>query len=255
MTIIFKAKTTDGFIFKILAELLQTIIKTACLKIHQRGINLCMMDTQQKILVDIQLKAGNFNTWELNYPQDLYLGINLNYLHKMLKSIKKKDSLLLSINDDKIDELILTVYPKENNRITTSYVHIQSIQNIEYATPTDYINSVIVPSNEYQRALKNMNNISDKIQIEMCKNSINISCCTDNIFARNVMFGELDDTSAVCYCELFDMELMIRTLKIAGLSKNLKIFHGPGMPLLINSQVGLLGDIYIYIKSKKQIDT
>ena len=48
----------------------------------------------------------------------------------MLKSIKKKDSIVLFIDDDKDDMLGIKVIPPENNRITVSYIKIQSIQRI-----------------------------------------------------------------------------------------------------------------------------
>ena len=42
----------------------------------------------------------------------------------------------------------------QNNRVTTSYVKIQSMQNVNIPLPTGYSNPVIVPSNDYQKMCK-----------------------------------------------------------------------------------------------------
>ena len=44
MTIIFKAKTNSAYTIKIMAELLQNNIKTACFEIDENLIKLRMMD-------------------------------------------------------------------------------------------------------------------------------------------------------------------------------------------------------------------
>ena len=50
---LFKAKTNEGYTMKILAELLQHNIKTACFDIDDKSIRLRMMDSHRKILLDV----------------------------------------------------------------------------------------------------------------------------------------------------------------------------------------------------------
>ena len=52
MTIIFKAKSHEAYIIKILAELLANNIKTGCFEIDNTGISLRMMDHHKKVLID-----------------------------------------------------------------------------------------------------------------------------------------------------------------------------------------------------------
>ena len=169
----------------------------------------------------------------------------------MLKTIKKKDALCMYIEESKPDKLYLKVIPKENNRITVSCLHIQTIQNIPI--PTGYENPVIIPSNEYQRTLKDMGNISDTLNIRMRQYSMQLLCNVDNIFSREVFFGEMDDDTDYRYMEEFNMEQLSRIIKIAGLSKTLQVYGKPNLPLLIQSEIGSIGTIKIFIKSKKQL--
>ena len=66
MTIIFKAKTHDAYKIKILAELLQNNIKTACLEVDSRGVKLCMMDHHCTILIQASLESENFTLYKFN---------------------------------------------------------------------------------------------------------------------------------------------------------------------------------------------
>ena len=55
MPYLFKAKTTEGYTIKILAELLQHNLKTACFVIEPTGISLRQMDSHRHVLIDIHL--------------------------------------------------------------------------------------------------------------------------------------------------------------------------------------------------------
>jgi len=253
MTVVFKAKTQEGYTVKILSELLQNIIMIACLKITKEGIFLRMTDSQMCILTDIELLRNNFNIYQMN-TEDMFIGLNLGHLFKMLKSVKKKDSLVIYIDDETPDRLFLVVNPKENNRVSTSSVCIQHTQNISIPLPTGYQNPIIIPSNEYQRTLKDMNNISKTLSFNVRQYSLIMTCTADNIFSRDVLFGELDDDTDIKYADEFDIEYFIRTIKIAGLDKLLHVYGGPKhLPLCITTNIGQLGKLSIYIKSQKQI--
>ena len=66
MTVLFKAKTQEAYVIKILAELLSNNIKTGCFVIDENGIYLCMMDSHKTILIDLVLKAENFSIYKFN---------------------------------------------------------------------------------------------------------------------------------------------------------------------------------------------
>lgn len=254
MTIIFKAKTSDAYHIKILAELLTNNIKVAHFEIDQRAIRLCMMDNHRKILIDLELLSENFSLYKLKKDK-MYLGVNLSHFHKMLKSIKKKDSLELYINDENPTKLGIKVVPKENNRITTSYVTIQVVQELEIDIPTGYNKPVIISATEFQKMVKDMDKIGNVINIKAKNFYIQFNCETGGILERTVEFGELDDdceNEEFLYDQDFDTEQLSRITKLSGLSSQIKIFAGK--PILFNSKIGNIGEISLYIKSKEQMD-
>jgi proliferating cell nuclear antigen PCNA len=262
MTVIFKAKTHNAYTIKILAELLQNNIKTACFEIDDEGIKLCMMDYHRTILIHVFMESHNFTLYKFKAKEKLFLGINLNHFHKMLKSIKKKDSMELFINDESPNDLGIKVIPKENNRITTSFVKIQGIQTIDIDIPEGYGKPIIVPSSEYQKMCKDMAHIGTIINVVAKKFKIKFRCNAGGVMKRHVEFGEMgdsdddedDDENITEYNQDFDTEQLSRITKMAGLSGNISIYPAKGKPLLFRSSIGSLGRISIYIKSKDIIE-
>jgi len=262
MTIIFKAKTNEAYTLKILAELLQNNISTACFEVDKTGIKLCQMDNNITILINLFLSSENFTVYKYKKNEKLYLGINLNHFHKMLKSIKKKDSMQLFIDDQFPTDLGIKVIPKENNRVTTSFVKIQTIQTIDIDIPDGYSKPIIVPSSEYQKAIKDMLHIGNTINVVAKSFHIKFKCNAGGVMKRFVDFGELEDSDSdeenenedPIYNKDFDTDKLSRITKIAGLSTNMQIYPKTGLSLLFKSNVGNLGKISIYIKSKDLID-
>ena len=263
MTVIFKARTNNAYTIKILAELLQNNIKTACFEIDINGISLCMMDHHRTILIQVLLESENFSLYKFKLKDKLFLGINLNHLHKLLKSIKKKDSLQIFINDDSPTDLGIKVIPKENNRITTSYIKIQGIQTLDIDIPTGYGKPIIVPSSDFQKLCKDMSHIGNSIIVISKNFHIRFKCNAGGVMKRHVDFGETFDSdddeddsgdNHIEYNAEFETEQLHRITKIAGLSINTQIYCRKGLPLLFKASIGTLGKISIYIKSKDLIE-
>jgi proliferating cell nuclear antigen len=255
MAIIFNIKTTDAYHIKILIELLTNNIKVAHIEVDQDGLKLCMMDVHRKILIDFTMSSENFSLYKFT-GKKMYLGINLSHLHTMVKTIKKKDSLQLYIDDENPTKLVIKVIPKENNRVTTSQITIQSVQELAIDLPTGYGKPIIVSSSEFSKMLKDIGNIGSKTNITSNNLYIKFKCETGGILERAIEFGEIntdDDSHPVTYDQDFVTEQLCRITKIAGLSSQIKIF--PGKPILFKSNIGNLGEISIYLKSKEQLES
>jgi len=268
MPYIFKCKTGEAYHIKVLAELLTNNLKTGCFEISQSGIMLKMFDHHRKTLVELNLDAENFSLYKFKQQENFSLGLNLNHFHKMLKSIKKKDSLQLFINPQFPTELGIKTIPKENTRITTSGIKIQTIQNLEIDIPKGYGKPVIVPSSEFQKMCKDLSSIgSNNIKVIAKNFHIEFIADADDILKRKVTFGENEDSESdgedtttenvkIEYNATFATDQLSRITKLAGLSSTMQIFPATNkLPLLFRSGIGSLGKISIYIKSKELSDT
>ena len=279
MTVLFKCKTSNAYTVKVLAELLQNKLKTAHFEVDSKGIRLSMMDHHRTMLTHLTLDRDSFCIYKFKSPEKMFLGINLNHFHQMLRSIKKKDSLQLLIDSDAPTDLVIKVIPREKNRITTSVVKIQEVQNIDTDLPTGYNRVIIVPSSDFSKMVKEMRHIGRTIHITSKHSYIKFLCDAEGVLKREVEFGELDDLdddsdeednrrgseeddnidydeqqNSREYDQYFETEQLSRITKLAGLGSNIQIYPHGKLPLLFKSTVGTLGSISIYMKSKDQID-
>lgn len=256
---IFHAKTHQGYVIKILSEVLQNNIKTACFEINKSGISLCMPDHKRKVLIDMKLESEKFQVYKYNSMKPtLFIGVNLNHFYKMLKSTKKKDSIILFIDSEESTEIGIRIIPKENNRITTSYITIQTIQQLQVTLPSGYSSSVLVPTNDFQKLVKEMQPINSEMKVQSDKHTISFCCNAGGIMKRQVDFGDIDNINMnslnnSTYDKLFDTEQLCRIAKISGLSKYTSIFTELSLPIKFKTSIGSLGTLSIYIKSKDQI--
>jgi proliferating cell nuclear antigen PCNA len=257
MTQIFSARTTDAYRIKIMIDLLSNIIKVAHLVIDETGISMRMMDSQRTILIDMMLSANNFHTFKC-VPGKQYIGLSLTSLSRILRSIKKKDSINLFIEDNVMPlRFGVRVSSKDNTRVTTSYITIQVVQEIDIELPPINQKPIVLISSDFSKMIKDMNIIGNMINIKAKREQIKFSSNNGGILERDIVFGDTssdsDDSSVEHFNDDFSTEQLTKISKISGLSSELKIF--PGKPLImISSVVGNLGEIRLYIKSKSQID-
>jgi hypothetical protein len=144
--------------------------------------------------------------------------------------------------------------------VTKAFVKIQNIQNLEIALPEAYDHSILVASNEFSKMCKDMFSMSTAISITTQKYCIGFLCNVGSVYSREIILGETnlqsasDAESYASFTEDYDTEQLSRILKIAGLHSGLIIKSKKNMPLQIHSKVGILGEMSIFIKSKRQLD-
>ncbi len=259
----FYCKTSEGHIVKGLAELLQNNIKSGALEIRPDGLFSKVTDTNKKILIDLELNGESFSTFKLKGAEGeagsstcpITIGLNNGHFYRMVKTSKKKDTISLFIDADRMGELGIEVMPKEKTRVTVSYIKIQRIQSLDIELPTGYGRPVIISSSEFQKMIKDMSNIGNAIEVRTKQRQISFSTVADSVFSRNVTFGDEDeDDTSEDVQQTFDLDIFSRISKISSMSSQLMIYQHRELPLLIRSSVGTLGRISIYVKSKAQIE-
>lgn len=253
---IFFCKTSEGFVIKTLAELLQNNIKNGCFQLSRKGFLFRMTDSNKKILIDLELEAENFVQFKYKGTGTVSIGLNFTHFYRMVKSIKKKDSVVLFIDEDRPNELGIRVIPKEKSRITTSYVKIQNLQCLDIELPEGYDGAIIVPSGEYIKMIKDLNSMGgNQITVTSNCNLIKFGCNSNGVYSREITFGDNDDDEKCNVSQEFETEQLVRISKVAGLSTQIQIFQAADLPILLKSNVGNLGKICVYLKDKTMQET
>ena len=261
-SIVFRFKTEEAHTIKVLAELLQRCLKSVCFEINSEGIRLNTMDGQKFILIDLFLRRENLKNYKCTEPMNI--GINISHLYKMLKSIKKKDSVTIFIDKENPDHLGIKVEHIQNNRVTSSFVKILNVQSMEIQLPEGYDHPYVITSSEYQKMCKDMATIGNSIHILATHSSINFSCDGGGLYSREVSFNEheqdgeapnYDSKIDTEYKASFNTQQLTQLMKIAGLSKNMQIYVKEDLPLMFKLGIGTIGEMRIFIKSRQQIES
>ena len=261
---LFKLKTREGYTFKVLAELLQNSLKECCFECKPTGIYLKGVDVKKSKLICLTLMKEKFIIYKIPSNEDLLLGLNLIHFYKLLKSIKRKDALTLSIDKEEPTKLIITIeHPGESNPIV-KHINITKIQPVSIEMPgedgnddNNYNQPIIATTKEFQK-LKTLNKMSKYIQVTYNNRTIKFFCDKENIYSCTVEFGEhessIDDEEEEMYTQKFETEQIMQLIKVAGLSQNISIHSNNSLPLNIKIDVGSLGSISIYIKSQEELE-
>lgn len=254
MSSIFVAKTHEGYCLKIMTELLQYNIKTAYYEVDQNGLRLRMADSKQHVEFDIFLPRDNFLMFELNTDK-LCFGVNQLYMHTMLRSIKKKDTVTLFISQDDPYQLGIKIEPKEKTKISSSYIKIHQAHNIVVdSLQKNYSHSIVVNASDYAKTCKELAKLSKTLSVRSGKKGIQFMASTSNIYSKDVTFGELDAAESTVSQE-FTSEYLSNITKLSGMTQILHIKQNTGLPIVFCGNVGSLGKILISIKSNESLNT
>jgi proliferating cell nuclear antigen PCNA len=255
---IFKAKTVEAYTIKSLSEVLQNILTDVCFNFDKDGLKLLTIDNKEPphLLIHLTLNGEAFD--EYYCPKLLSVGINLQHLYKMLKSIKKKDNIVLFINKNNPGLLGITTIQADSGQPVTSYIKIQKLSQVDTEIPEQYTHPVHIPTSTFQKMCKDMQSISNKIHIHARSNYLRFSCEVEGMYTREVPFGEPDDDNEEEYTDVFHTKSLSQLIKISGLNSRMQIYTPPteselDIPLKISINTGQLGKLEIYIKSINQI--
>jgi len=258
MSNIWHCTSADAYELKILSELLSNNIKIANFILNKKGLFLTMTDHHKYISIDMSLDHDKFSRWELNIPENenLYVGINMGQLFKMLKSIKKKDSVDLFITKENPMELSIRVTPKDGARNTVSTIKIQNTQHLKIDLPSNYKKSILLSSSGYQKSMKDLADVNtSKVKITAKKFYMCMEVNAGEIMKKKAEFGIESKSDPIEYEQTFSFEHLTKISKIAGLNTNMQIYYNTNsIPLCFKSMIKNLGNISIYIKSDEQIE-
>lgn len=255
-TPLFRCKTDNAFRIKIMSEITANVLKTGFWEIGKNGIHLSMFDESRKTMVTISLASENFQIYNYNQEENINVGINSSHFHKMMKSIKKKDMLELQIDSNESDELIITCIPNVQTRKTISKIKIQTVQNLDIVNPTGYGKSIIIPSGDFQKMIKDLNSISsDKLEITTENGVIYFTADADGVMKRTVTFGEENSSTELSTTDVFSTEQIHRISKISALSDCIHVYMSSlELPIQFKTNIGGLGSMCVYIKSDSNLN-
>jgi proliferating cell nuclear antigen len=251
-------KTVQITAFKTLMTALKEILVETNISFDPTGIKIINMDRTHTILAHLFLQAEKFEIFECK-KEKIIIGVNMPNLFKLINTIEHDDTLTIYIeNNDYIDGIVSFLTLKFENADKKQY-KIQRLRLIEpemdeIEYPDIKFPSIInFPSCDFQKIIKDMSSISEKIEIKSVGNEL-IFKCMGQFATAEVVRSESDENMVFIskqqnQSKIIQGEFPLKSLgyfiKCTNLCLHVEIYLENDLPLVIKYDVADLGSIYL----------
>ena len=243
---ILRVQTVQSHVIKILCDVLKETLNDVNFVFDQTGLRVMAMDGSHVALIHLRLQSQNFESYHC--VDKIQVGLNMNNLFKLIKTVTNMDIITFFITTDKQHELGVRIENADKNTQTTFHLKMLDIDEVEIRIPDIQLDSVItMPSNDFQRMCRDMLNISDTFTMTYTANALRLSC--DGDFAsQETIIGEANHGLTFTKCDdevtgKFSLKYVNLFTKSTNLSNTLEIYLKKNFPLMLRYNVANLGDI------------
>ena len=180
--------------FKVLVEALKELLTDTSVEFDETGMKILAMDSSHVVLVHLKLDAANFEVFHCDGP--ISVGINMLNLHKLIKTINNNNTLSLFIDKDDVNYLGIKIESSEKNTKTSFKLNLLELDHHDiYVDPTAFTEVVTLPSADFQKICRDMNNLAENIEIRSIQNQLIFSCKGD-FCSQETIVSDASTTSA-----------------------------------------------------------
>ena len=248
-------KTVQIAPFRTLMTALKDILLETNISFQPDGIRIINMDKSHTILVHLYLAASNFEFYECK-KEKIIIGVNMFHLFKLINSIDNDDTLTIYIeNADYYDGIVSHLALKFENgdikQCKTQKLKLIEPEQDELEVPDVKFSSIInLPSADFQKIIRDLSCISDKLEIKSVGNEI-IFKCQGQFASAEIHRAESDgsmgfivkqDSSKIIQGE-FSLKNLGYFIKCTNLCSQIEMYLENDLPLVVKYDVASLGSI------------
>jgi len=243
---------TNTSVLKSLIESIKDIIPDINLHVTKNNLKILQSDVGRTILAHLILDADKFDSYHCKEP--LTIGINLQNLNKLIKSVSSNDMIALYVkNDDKDNLYIKIIGPKKN--YTISKLNLLDLHDETHGIPgQEFQQTIQIKTSDLQRTLRDMKNIgATEIQITAKENYLQFYSKGDFAEKETNFTGDVDgiyfsksekiDNKNFHVSSTFSLESLALFSKCSTFSPDVIIYLKPDYPLVLAFNVGSLGEL------------
>lgn len=234
---------------------IKDILTDATITFTKDEMKILNFDKTHTILVDIVLNAKNFEKY-VCHPEKIIVCANTLHLFKVISTMSDDDTLSMYIeNCDYHDGIVSHLgLQYDNGNIKQCYSHkLRLIEpdTEEMAVPdVEYSTIISLPTADFQKIIRDMNGLSDRIEIRSVGNDLIFSCegnfASSKIYRSesdgNMEFIQKPSADVIIQGE-FSLKSLSHFIKCTPLCNHLKMYLGNNRPLVIKYYVASLGKI------------
>jgi|TARA_B110000261_G_C13081287_1_gene356044 proliferating cell nuclear antigen len=238
-------KTVQSSTIKVLIEALKEILTDTMVDITSEHIKICTMDSSHIILIHLKLDADKFEYFYCEGKK--LIGVNILNLNKIIKTINNNDTLTLYMLRDDCNHLCIKIENAEKHTQRITKLNLLDLENTNFEIPTAVFQSVItLPANDFQKICRDVNNLSDFVEIKNVNRQLIISCvgdfCSQEIIISDSERIETDEPEEI-FQGVFNAKYLVLFTKCTNLSNTVELYLKNDYPLIIQYTVGSLGTV------------
>jgi len=242
-------KTVQSGAFRVLVEALKEILTDTNIIFDETGIKLIATDNSHIVLIHMRLLADKFE--HFHCFTKTVIGINMNNLYKLIKTMSNNDILTLFIEKDNPNKLGIKINNVEKNSQTLFKLNLLDISDEEInIPPAIFETELTLPSSDFQKLIRDMTNIGENIEIKSIGNTLVLNC--DGDFAnqetilsetQNGLNFSMSSKPELPIQGIFSLKYLILFTKCTNLCNLIHMYIKNDYPLIIKYDVANLGDI------------
>jgi len=234
---------------------IKDILTDATITYTKNGLKIINFDKTHTILVNVILHAHKFEHYLCN-PDKIIVCANTMHLFKVISTMSNDDTLSMYIDNDDYHDGIVSHLGLQYDNGDIKQCYSQKLRLIEPDTEelmvpdVEYSTVINLPTADFQKIIRDMNGISDRIEIKSVGNDL-IFSCEGNFASSRIFRSESDgymefiqkpDASVIIQGE-FSLKSLAHFIKCTPLCSHLEMYLGNDLPLIVKYDVASLGEI------------
>ena len=240
----FAAKTNGSDDLKAIISAISTLVEEATFVATSEGITFRGMDPSHVALIDISWPNSAFEKYDCD--SDIKFGVRIDEFSKLIKRADKKDSIEISISDQNM--LLVTVGKNKKYKMRL----IESSATDTPLPKIPYDSKIILSSSKFDKALGDVQVVSDYLTIQTFDSNANFSGKGDSgevIIDIDKTEDDVEEiTSKADSVGTYSLEYLNPVVKAVGTTAGLITCEfSSAKPLRIEFKVANIGRIHFYL--------
>jgi proliferating cell nuclear antigen len=187
----------------------------------------------------------------------MVIGVNLINLYKLIKTINSNDTLTLFMEEGNMNFLGIRIENTEKNTRTTYKLSLLDLDRQELQIDPTAFNTVItLPSTDFMKLIRDMNNIADHVEIMNMNNQLIFNCKGDFCSQETVLsdseakIQSKEETDEIVQ-GVFSLKYLVHFTKCTNLCNTVFLYMRNNYPLICQYMVASLGEIKLCIAPQR----
>lgn len=234
---------------------IKDILTDATITFTKEGLKIINFDKTHTILVNVILHAHKFEKYVCD-PDKIIVCANTLHLFKVISTMSNDDTLSMYIEKSDYHDGVVSHLGLQYDNGGIRQCYNQKLRLIEPDTEelvvpdVEYSTVINLPSADFQKIIRDLNGISDRIEIKSVGNDLMFSC-EGNFASSRILRSESDgymefiqkpNASVIIQGE-FSLKSLSHFIKCTPLCTNLEMYLGNDLPLIVKYDVASLGEI------------